>query len=326
MQLFLKDLWADLREKRLWPVAVALVVGLIAVPLVLAKPATSPAPAAVPAPTSQLPDAGLKVLAASDDTGAGSDLGVFNPKDPFRPPSKVLHRPTSAATASSATSGSAGPSSGGASAAGSPSSSSAGGSAGSGGGSGTPGGNSGGGSGGGSFTPSRPTTRTQRYEYVVDVTFSHNTRTRRVKSMHRLDMLPSQNSPLLIFMGVDKNASNAVFLVDSTLTGVGEGTCRPSPDKCSFLYLGPGSVHAFTGQDGQSYTIRLDEIRRVKVPSAKKASSKSSKSKRASSKQSARAKGAQVEPRAFVPPVLIDLVDVATTTPPRHSSKPKRDR
>jgi hypothetical protein len=85
-------------------------------------------------------------------------------------------------------------------------------------------------------------------------------------------------------------------------------------------------VHAFTGQDGQSYTIRLDEIRRVKVPSAKKASSKSSKSKRASSKQSARAKGAQVEPRAFVPPVLIDLVDVATTTPPRHSSKPKRDR
>jgi hypothetical protein len=325
MQLFLKDLWADLREKRLWPVAVVLVLGLIAVPLVLAKPAKDAAPAAVPAPTSQLPDAGLKVLAASDDTGAGSDLGVFNPKDPFRPPSKVLHRGAATATASSATSGSAGPSSGGAASAGSPSGSSAGGSGGSGGGGtsgGGSGGGTGGGTGGGNFTPSRPTTRTQRYEYVIDVTFNHNTKTRRVNSMHRLDMLPSQNSPLLIFMGVDKNADNAVFLVDSTLTGVGEGTCRPSADKCSFLYLGPGSVHAFTGQDGQSYTIRLDEIRRVKVPSAKKASSKSSKS----SKKSARAKGARVEPRAFVPPVLIDLVDVATTTTSRHSSKSKRDR
>jgi hypothetical protein len=321
MQLFLKDLWADLREKRLWPVAVALVVGLMAVPLVLAKPAKGPTPAAVPAPSSQLPDAGLKVLAAADVTGAGSDLGVFNPKDPFRPPSKVLHSGTSTATSSSASSGSAGPSTSGASAAGSPSGSAAGGSGGSGGG--NSGGNSGGGSGG-NFTPSKPTTRTQRYEYVIDVTFSHNTRTRRVTSMHRLAMLPSQTSPLLIFMGVDKNANNAVFLVDSTLTGVGEGTCRPSADKCSFLYLGPGSVHAFTGQDGQSYTLRLDEIRRVKVQSSKKSSSKSSKGK--ATKKSARAKGAQAEPRAFVPPVLIDLVDVATTTHPGRSSKAKRDR
>lgn len=314
MQLFLSDLWADLREKRLWPVAVALLLGLIAVPLVLAKPATDPEPAAVPAQTSQLPDAGLKVLAAEDNTGAGSDLGVFNPKDPFRPPSKVLHSASSStsSTASSASSGSAGPSSSGSSG-GVPSSSPGASSGG--------GGNSGGGSGGGNFTPRRPTTRTQRYEYVIDVTFSHNTRTRRVRSMHRLDMLPSQSAPLLIFMGVDRNASNAVFLVDSTLTGVGEGTCRPSADKCSFLYLGPGSVHAFTGQDGQSYTLRLDEIRRVKVPSSKKSSSKGK-----ATNKSASARGARAEPRAFVPPVLIDLVDVATTTHPGHSSKSKRDR
>jgi hypothetical protein len=159
---------------------------------------------------------------------------------------------------------------------------------------------------------------------VIDVTFSHNTKTRRVKSMHRLAMLPSQASPLLIFMGVDKNANNAVFLVDSTLTGVGEGRCSPSVDNCSFLYLGPGSVEAFTGQDGQSYTIRLDEIRRVKVPSSKKSSSKSSKGK--ATKKSSRAKGSKVATRAFVPPVLIDLVDVATTTQPRHSSKAKRGR
>jgi hypothetical protein len=57
----------------------------------------------------------------------------------------------------------------------------------------------------------------------------------------------------------------------------------------------------------------------VKIESSKKKSS----SKGSTSKKSAR--GAQAEPRAFVPPVLIDLVDVATTTRPR-SSKSKRNR
>jgi hypothetical protein len=319
MQLFLEDLWADLREKRMWPVALVLLLALVAVPLVLAKPAKSPGPVASTAQPSKLPDAGVKVLAAADDTGAGSDLGVFNPKDPFRPPAKLLRKP-STATATSATSAKAGPSSSGSAGSGpvaTPAGNSGGsGGGGSGGGSSNPGGGSG---GGGNFTPSKPTTKTQRYEYVIDVTFSHNTHTRKVKSMHRLDMLPSQSSPLLIFMGVDANADNAVFLVDSTLTGVGEGKCRPSADKCSFLYLGAGAVHAFTGQDGQSYTLRVDQIRRVKV---QRSHAKSS-SKGKSAKKSTRAKRASTETRAFVPPVLIDLVDVSTTT---ASSKPKQHR
>jgi hypothetical protein len=319
MQLFLSDLVADLREKRLWPVAVALLLGLIAVPFVLAKPATSPPPAAAPVQSSRLPDAGLKVLAAEDSTGAGSDLGVFDPKDPFKPPAKVLHKATDTATASSG-SASAGPTGSGTQPETAKAAKAAPGASGT--ANGNAGGNQGGGTGGGGgvFTPSKPTTRTQRYEYVVDATFSHDTRTRRVRSMHRLDMLPSQSAPLLIFMGVDRNASNAVFLVDSTLTGVGEGACRPSADKCSFLYLGPGSVHAFTGQDGQSYTLRVDEIRRVKV-GAKKRSSKGRATKKAS-----QAKGSKAETRAFVPPVLIDLVDVATTSGSGHSSKSKRAR
>ncbi len=46
MKIFLLDLWHDLREKRLWPVAVVLAVGLVAVPVVLSKPsAAPPAPA-----------------------------------------------------------------------------------------------------------------------------------------------------------------------------------------------------------------------------------------------------------------------------------------
>ena len=45
-------------------------------------------------------------------------------------------------------------------------------------------------------------------------------------------MLPSQSSPLLMFLGVDESAGNAVFLVDSTPEGgparAPAGPVRPS--------------------------------------------------------------------------------------------------
>ena len=44
MKAFVLDLWHDLREKRLWPVAVLLLAGLVAVPVLLAKPAEDPSP------------------------------------------------------------------------------------------------------------------------------------------------------------------------------------------------------------------------------------------------------------------------------------------
>jgi len=49
MKIFLLDLWQDLKEKRLWPVAVVLLVALVAVPVLLAKPSSTPS---APAPTA----------------------------------------------------------------------------------------------------------------------------------------------------------------------------------------------------------------------------------------------------------------------------------
>ena len=45
MKIFMLDLWHDLREKRLWPVALVLLAGLLAVPVLLAKDPEEPAPA-----------------------------------------------------------------------------------------------------------------------------------------------------------------------------------------------------------------------------------------------------------------------------------------
>jgi hypothetical protein len=262
MKIFLLDLWHDLRAKRLAPVAAVLALALVAVPVVLSKPSETPAP---PPPTARkAPDPkDLKALASvklEQTDERGSSLDMFDPSDPFRPPKKVTKRSNQDEDVASTIAGET-PSSGGDT-----------GSTGE-----TP--STGGGTTGGGETPSTgggdaPTTTVQ-YRYVVDVTFTANGRKRHIKGMERLDMLPSQDSPLLLFLGVSANAGNAVFLVDSTLEAAGEGKCKPRASDCAFLYLGAGSEHEFTNEEGDSYTLRIDEIRKVKVDGSSAAASRS---------------------------------------------------
>ena len=93
------------------------------------------------------------------------------------------------------------------------------------------------------------------------------------------------------------NAGNAVFLVDSTLSAAGEGKCKPSRAECAFLYLGAGSEHEFTDEDGDSYQLKVDQIRKVKVEPAGAAALPGTRASRRS---------ASVGPtaaRRFVPPI-----------------------
>ena len=54
VKTFCRDLWNDLRARRLWPVAALLLVGLVAVPVVLSKQAEEPAaPAPRPRPRAR---------------------------------------------------------------------------------------------------------------------------------------------------------------------------------------------------------------------------------------------------------------------------------
>jgi hypothetical protein len=328
MTNFLLDLWNDLRAKRLWPVALVLLAALVATPVILSKKAEEPEPApatsaAAPAELkgpkgpAQLAKVKLEELAE----GSGSSLSAFkDPSNPFAPPRKVLDAASRQAegpsSVSTAVGGATGP---GAHAGG-----------------GSPGGQSlsvggdinvgipGGGVtdggvspdvGGGTPDPGidTPEPKTTEYTYVVDVTFRANDRHRTVKGLEKLDILPNAASPLLIFMGVTPKAGNAVFLVDSTLHAAGEGHCKPNPADCAFLYLGAGSEHEFTTDAGDSYTLRVDEIRRVKVGA--KPSASGSKNKTASA--------AAAPARRFVPPILADLVRVSTGG--SHNSNSDRD-
>jgi len=315
MKIFLLDLWHDLRAKRMWPVAVGLALALVAVPVVLSK--SSETPAAAPAKASRkAPDPkDLKALASvkltEADESRGSSLDTFDPSNPFRPPKAIEKRTREGAGGDSTVTSGAGAGNDGGST-GDSGGSTGGADTGStgGGDTGSTGGGDTGSTGGGT-----PTTTTTQYRYVVDLTFKANGRTRHIKSMERLEMLPSEATPLLLFLGVSANAGNAVFLVDSTLDAAGEGRCKPRASECAFLYIGAGSEHEFTNEEGDSYTLRIDEIRKVRV-GASAAASRRGKTARA-------AVGSPLASRRFLSP-LADVVTVSNGSD--TNSNDHRDR
>jgi hypothetical protein len=323
MKIFLEDLWQDLREKRLWPVAVALAVALVAVPVLLKKPFQAPPPATPLAQSAadQSLQHQAKVVLANQESN-GSRLNLFNPSDPFRAPASA-HKKTDSSGVTSASGGGLSSTANQAASTGSGSTLNGGG------GSLTPssggggGGFSGGGTTGGGSIP-KSKTKVTKFTFVIDVTYKHNGHTRKEKGMTALEMLPNSSSPLLVFLGVDSKATNAVFIVDSSLkpAPLSEGKCKPSTDNCNFLYLGAGNEEVFTTSDGQTYSLQIDGIRRVKVKS--KSAKASSKKHKAGAKRSAASTSndklvsgqSSVQPRKpshrFVPPVLLDLVTVSS--------------
>jgi hypothetical protein len=293
MNNFLLDLWYDLRAKRLWPVAVVLLAALVAVPVVLSKSAETPEPAEETPVAAQSADknpegpAGLAQVKLEERAeGSGSSLSSFDePRNPFAPPgrARAAAQGDAAVAAAPSTSTSAGPGSAAGSASVSGSDVTGGGSAGV---DMSPG-------SGISIPPSigKPPSgdvggdsHETGYAYVVDVTLTAKGRTRKFKGLTRHDVLPNETSPLLISMGVTEAGGNAVFLVDSSLEAAGEGRCKPSAKECARVFIGPGSEHVFTQANGDTYTVLVDEIRKVKVTagaaraSAAKAGNKLAKS------------------------------------------------
>lgn len=295
MKTFALDLLHDLREKRLWPVAAAMLLGLIAVPVVLSKsalPAPAPVVQATPKRTAaELPQ--LKNLTVvADAARGGSTLDAFKAKDPFRPPAVVLKDKDGPSVATAPkTAGAAGGSGGGGGSGGSK------------------------GSGPAPVAPRAPapSPRPRSYSFVADVHFGRSGHERRFNPLDKLGMLPNEDLPLLIFLGVDPEGDNAVFLVDSTLTTAGEGRCNPSPDECATLTIGAGSEHEFADQDGRSYTLRINEIRRQRLTGAS-----------ASASRRRRARASVGPRRRFVPPVLADLVTVASPSGTTSSNDGRR--
>jgi hypothetical protein len=283
MNKFFLELWHDLRAKRLWPVALLLVVALVALPVVLKKKASNTVSSTPPAASASSAgnNASKAVVVADTDNTNNSTLGVFNKKDPFKPDHAVLAaaHPKSSSPSNNNSSSSS-PSNGGGS---NPSS-----------GNTTPPSSGGSDQTGGSSptTPSKPEAPKGPFAYTVDVRFGKRGLTRVHHDVQKLDVLPNQNNPLLVFLGVNTAGDTAVFLTDTSLKAAGEGKCKPDGDTCSFLYLKLDkdsntedlSEVAADGS-GTEYTLTLLAIHKVPVSELAKGAKKAAAAARAEARR-----------------------------------------
>jgi hypothetical protein len=223
---FVRDLISDLVSKRLWPVAVVLLAGLVAIPMIISKPApdnsAEEAAARVTAVQAAKESAAAAPVVTVSAVKTRSAVKGLHAKDPFR-------RAKAAGTTVTVK--------GGAGDGGAPIS----------GGSGGSGDSGSGGSGdtGGTQTPANPPAKTYT-TYSVDLRFNEAGKTAKIRrDIARLTALPSSLDPVLVYMGLLADGKTAVFLVNADATPQGDATCKPKKSECTYVYLQEGETEFF---------------------------------------------------------------------------------
>jgi len=299
MKAMILGIVADLRARKLLPVAVGLILALVAAPVLLLEPAQEapggPAPSAAPERSSL-----AAVELENQDAGSsGSSLAEFDTRDPF-----AARRPRRRSDAEQAP----GPSADGGESAPSPSP--------------TPSADAAAESRvplkplSPAPSPARPNDapspeprrvpkaalrmseqkeraeEDQEMTETVDVKAGRRGDERLRRYVKRLDLLPSERSPLLVFVGTSLSGRSAVFLVDADLTVSGDGACEPSPRNCSFLTLRPDRRHDqafFEDSKGRKWSLKLLEIGEMPVERALEQQTARAKVARAASSRGSRA-------------------------------------
>ena len=253
----------DLREKRLWPVVAVLIAALVAVPVLLAKPAPKPkaAMAAIGATAGASAIDGLPVLTLS--TSPQFSHLPRPGRDPF------TQQPTTTTTSATVSTTSPASSSSGSTTGAHGSSSTSG--SGAGGGGTSPSGKN---STGTSTTTTTSTTstettttststtttkptgllRTESYEVALAIT-SPDGGLNTIDPVVRLSPLPSAKQPLLIELGVLQGGSKVLFVVQpGTIVG-GPAKCLPGKVDCQIISLAPNQIESLyvKGSSGPSH-------------------------------------------------------------------------
>lgn len=214
------DTWRGLVRRRLWPLAVALVAGLVAVPFLLAKHPTATAAATpvapVKAPASTATDAYVKLAQTPQGETPRRRRVLGARKDLFAPAptpkaKKSTAKAAAAATATPAPTSTPAPSAGGGTAA--PT---------------TP---------GPAATP-QPTvpkgTLKVRWSLITDASAANPLPT---QYLAPLAPLGSDAGPVLVFEHIADGGKSALFSIPGQVTAVGDGKCSPSPADCETLKL-----------------------------------------------------------------------------------------
>jgi hypothetical protein len=249
----LTDLYRDLRDRRLLPLVVVLVMGMIIVPITLSKPASPPPPTPLPpVNTAANPNAPTEPITISNPgvRDYKKRLSGDISKDPFVQEFVIPAAPSVTDTGSGG--GGAASTGAGAGTTGSP----------------TTGTTTGGGS--------QPTTPSKYYYYRLKVRTGQAGKELKLhESVGPLDPLPSEKVPAAQFLGVNTdagfNAKTAVFMVNFAVSNVaGQGHCTYAGTYCQLLTLKPGEHEDLTWSNGVVYRIQLvnfDLVARNQLPS-----------------------------------------------------------
>lgn len=264
-----ENLYRDLRDRNLLPIAALLVVAIIAVPIVLSAssgstPSAAPSAEIVPA---DAPEAQAVVLAENPGLRDYKQrLDELKAKNPFAQQfqSSGLGQTTvesGGGDTSTVTSSSGVPTSSGSVDVASSGSSTV--SSGS-----TP-----------SSEPSSPVgtgtggetdvgqTKPKFYTWKLDIRYGAGGDVQERKNVKVMDLL----SPIGVFIGASSDAKSAFFYLSSDVVSAsGDGACQPSPADCQFLSLKQGKAEDFIYQPAgaeapATYTLELTEIKVVKV-------------------------------------------------------------
>jgi hypothetical protein len=256
---FFRGVLTELRQKRLWPVAALLVAALVAVPFLLSKSAPAPQPLAqVPTPP---PASGTSIPALNVQTSPSHSHLTGSGHDPFSSGTGTSHPTTlslttAATTAvSTAANNAATALTGGAPSAG-----------------GVPGGSS---VTGGSSSPSSPSNNPpsitpgatpkpapsglsskQAYDVSLAITTGSggvNT----IDPLERLSVIPSDQQPLLVELGVSQDGNHVLFAVQPGAVPTGPGKCTPGPIDCEILSLGQDQTEELSSQTGSTGTSQV---------------------------------------------------------------------
>jgi hypothetical protein len=227
----------DLVERRLWPVALALVAALVAVPVMLGggSKAADPTPAVpiagAPGTTSATAQAAISV--STPPSGRQNRPGKV--RNPF-----VQHKSKLAADTATSPSSSATPATG----------------------STPPSGDYG--------LPSMPVTpilpssgghsgdTTVRDVWRVNLRFGEAGDQKVRHDIPRLTPLPSATDPFFIFLGILSDGKTAVFLISSDATATGDGKCKPNPDQCDTIEMRAGDTEFFDVAEGNAGVVQYE--------------------------------------------------------------------
>jgi hypothetical protein len=249
---FLTGIAADMRDKRLWPVAAVLALALVAIPVLVSK-AAAPQPVAAPtdaaAGASAAPATAVPAVSV-DNTPTHSSL-AGRTHDPFaqQQPPGTSSKTSAATTTTTTTTGVANTTT-------SPGSSASGGS--------TPSSGTAAGRTPPTSTPTRtpperitpsvtpkpaPTglTATQSYHVKLAITNSAGGLDT-IDPLERLSVLPSEQQPLLVELGVLKGGRRVLFAVEPGTVLNGPGTCTPGPIDCEILSLAQDQTEGLSRQ------------------------------------------------------------------------------